>query len=491
MKGKASKIILVVLIILVMLSVFIAGTMIAMPVLKKKDVIIAKDQTDKIKHSYANEDTSSSDSQEITRNYEIKSEETWDISKNQDGSVMAKWTLSDKTIRISGSGEMKDWGWNDKSDWHGTGYSEVIRNVVIEDGVTSIGDYAFKGCSSLKSIEIPSSVTYIGDEAFYGCDSLASIEIPSSVTSIGSSAFSSCSSLKSIEIPGSVTSIGSGVFMRCTSLTEIKVDINNEKYADENGILYDKNKTKLICHPAGKAEKSFVIPSSVTSIGNYAFYGCSSLESIEIPSSVTSIGYRAFERCSSLASIEIPSSVTSIGNNAFCECSSLASIKIPSSVTHVGGSAIPKNTIIYAQADSEAHKYAEENKQGYIIYEYEIKNNYVVKIKPNTTYNKFTYKMPINGTYTIKEGEKEIGGTDLIKTGQILTTKKGEQYTLVVLGDLNGDGKISLVELARISKIGAGKIKDYKEIEKMAIDANADGSINILDMAAISKLAVE
>ena len=82
MKGKASKIILVILIILVMLSVFIAGTMIAMPVLKKKDVTIAKDQTDKIKHSYANEDTSSSDSQEITRNYEVKEEETWDVSKN-------------------------------------------------------------------------------------------------------------------------------------------------------------------------------------------------------------------------------------------------------------------------------------------------------------------------------------------------------------------------------------------------------------------------
>ena len=80
---------------------------------------------------------------------------------------------------------------------------------------------------------------------------------------------------------------------------------------------------------------------------------------------------------------------------------------------------------------------------------------------------------------------------EYFQTGQVLTTQIGEQYTLVVLGDLNGDGKISLVELARISKIGSGKIKYYKEIEKMAIDANADGSINILDMAAISKLAVE
>ena len=119
MKGKASKIILVVLIILVILSVFVAGTIIAMPVLKKKDVTIAKDQTEKIKHSYVNEDTSTSDSQEITRNYEVKEEETWDVSKNQNGSVMAKWTLSDKTIRISGSGEMKDWKDDEKNEWHG------------------------------------------------------------------------------------------------------------------------------------------------------------------------------------------------------------------------------------------------------------------------------------------------------------------------------------------------------------------------------------
>ena len=166
MKGKASKIILVILIILVMLSVFIAGTMIAMPVLKKKDVTIAKDQTDKIKHSYANEDTSSSDSQEITRNYEIKSEETWDVSKNQDGSVMAKWTLSDKTIRISGSGEMKDWKNDEKNDWHRSVYTKLIRKVNIEIGVTKIGNYAFYGCSSLVSIEIPSSVTSIGDYVF-------------------------------------------------------------------------------------------------------------------------------------------------------------------------------------------------------------------------------------------------------------------------------------------------------------------------------------
>ena len=133
--------------------------------------------------------------------------------------------------------------------------------------------------------------------------------------------------------------------------------------------------------------------------------------------------------------------------------------------------------------DLEAPKFDLQN--------YQIKDQYIVKIKPNTTYNELIKNIQTNQTYTVKEGSKVISGTDIIKTGQVLTTQIGEQYTLVVLGDLNGDGKISLVELARISKIGSGKIKDYKEIEKMAIDANADGNINILDMAAISKLAVE
>ena len=123
--------------------------------------------------------------------------------------------------------------------------------------------------------------------------------------------------------------------------------------------------------------------------------------------------------------------------------------------------------------------------------QYQIKNKYVIKIKPNTKCNDFIKDIKTNQKYTIKEGSREISGTDLIKTGQILTTEDGNTYTLVVIGDLSGDGKIGIVELARISKIGAGKITDIKEIEKMAIDVNADGKINVIDLAAISKYATK
>ena len=178
-----------------------------------------------------------------------------------------------------------------------------VKKIVIEDGVTSIGDYAFRGCSSLTSITLPDSVTSIGDCAFVFCVGLSSITLPDSVTSIGDSAFKNCSSLTSITIPDRVTSIEPYAFDNCSSLTSI------------------------------------TIPNSVTSIGASAFYNCRSLTSITIPDRVTSIESRAFTGCSSLTSITIPDSVTSIGYATFAGCSSLTSITIPDSVTSIGESA--------------------------------------------------------------------------------------------------------------------------------------------------------
>ena len=205
-----------------------------------------------------------------------------------------------------------------------------LTSITIPDSVTSIGDCAFDNCDNLTSITIPDSVISIGVLTFGNCKSLTSITIPDSVTSIGNRAFDNCYSLTSVTISGSVTSIGDNAFNNCHSLTNITVDSNNAKYSDIDGILFNKDKTELICYPRKKKDTSYTIPNSVTSIGDYAFDGCHNLTSITIPDNAESIGDNAFWNCDKLTSITIPDSVTSIGDNAFTCCYSLTSITVDS-----------------------------------------------------------------------------------------------------------------------------------------------------------------
>jgi hypothetical protein len=200
----------------------------------------------------------------------------------------------------------------------------IYYNITSEDDKTVEVTYLEKENETPSysgDIIIPETVTYSDTEY--------------TVTSIGESAFYYCTKLTSINLPASLTLIVDGAFASCNCLQEISISEANENYTSIEGVVYDKNVSTLVCCPNGKSGV-FTVPSSVTSIGGWAFYCCGSLTGIKLPSSLTSIGNGAFSGCSSLTSIELPSSVTSIGDYAFYGCSSLTSINLPASLTTIG-----------------------------------------------------------------------------------------------------------------------------------------------------------
>ncbi len=236
----------------------------------------------------------------------------------------------------------------------------ALTSVTVPAGVTKIGASAFSYCNGLAAVDLPSTLTTIGGSAFLSCTALDSISIPGSVTAIGMSAFASCTALTAVTIPASVVSIGPSAFFSCTAISAIDVDPANANYASVDGVLYDKTLTTVIQCPDGKAG-SVVLPGTVTTIADMAFYYCRSLTSVTIPigvtvvgnsafygasitsatipASVTAIAPSAFGSCYELTALTISSGVTAIGSSAFTSCDGLTSVNIPASVTSIGASA--------------------------------------------------------------------------------------------------------------------------------------------------------
>ena len=391
---------------------------------------------------------------------------TWDISQNGDGSVMA--TLSDDgTLTISGNGKMKDWRNSSDEAWDSN--RKNIKNVIINNGVTSIGNFAFSDCTSLTNITIPNSVTSIGDYAFYGCENLINITIPNSVTSIGND-----------------------VFNGCISLTSINVDSNNEKYMSDNGVLYTKDKKILIQYPGKKEGTEYLILQGVESIEDYAFWGCGNLTNIIIPNGVTSIGYSAFYRCTSLTNITIPNSVTSIGDFAFNECTSLTNIAIPDSVTSIGDHAFYKcdSLSVLCKSNSYAEQYAKENNIKYVI------DDSVPTIKNVTGNEKWTKDkviLIVNAEDSLSGLATEAYSFDNGQTWQKENTKTyTENIQGVIIKVRDAVGNIAIQEIGTI-KIDnqAPTIKNVTGNEKWTKDkviltVNAEDSLSGLATEAYS-----
>ena len=286
------------------------------------------------------------------------------------------WTSGDCTVTLSDAGVLTVSGPGAMAGNSRTS----ITSIVINDGVTSIGKYAFYGCSNLTSVSISNTVTNIGTAAFYGCSSLAEITIPNSVTSIGSNAFTSTAwdkdagkvglvyagkvaykyygtmpadtyiaiadgtlgiagnafsgftNLKSISIPNTVSDIGENAFYGCSNLETVTIEGNSLKTIGGYA-FYNCKKLPEIS-----------LPNSVTSIGSNAFQSCTNLGTFTIPNNVETINQNVFYFCSSLTSVTIPNSVKSIGQNAFASCSKLGTVTIPNSVTSIGQGAFQNCT---------------------------------------------------------------------------------------------------------------------------------------------------
>ena len=312
-------------------------------------------------------------------------------------------------------------------------YCTGLTSVTIGNSVTVIEEYAFRGCNGLTSITLPSSLRDIGNDSFLGCSGLTSIAIPDSVTHIGVFAFAFCNNLAStIVIPKTVISIGEGLFHNCPDLPGIVVDSENPTYDSRNhcNAIIETSSNKLI---AGC--KSTVIPNTVTALGYAAFSGCTSLKNITIPGSVTHIGDFAFSLCEGLTGIAIPSSVTYIGGGAFYNCSGLADV-----YSHIADpSAISMGNVVFYQ-----------DPENYSSRTLHVPEGTVDAYQDNLRWSRFF--------------------------GQIVDDLIPETLS----GDVNGDGEVNIADINALIAIILGGNGDTT-----AGDVNGDGEVNIADVNAV------
>lgn len=226
----------------------------------------------------------------------------------------------------------------------------------IPHGVTEIARAAFSGCDTLTAVSLPDTLQVIGDSAFFACNGLIAITLPDALQRIEAYAFAGCTGLTAVHIPAGVSEIGGLAFHGCSGLTAITVDAGNQTYTAEDGVLFSRDKSRLLLYPAGREQKAYTIPDTVSVVAACAFYG-SRAEEITLPAGLGRIGERAFYAVTRLGTVTLPARLTEIGAQAFAQCSSLLCAEVKGPTVRFGRAvfaALPRRFVLIGPADSTA-----------------------------------------------------------------------------------------------------------------------------------------
>ena len=413
-------------------------------------------------------------------------------TSGQTGPLTWKYDTGTKTLTISGKGDMPNYDWEHPAPWQD--HSQEMLILVVEEGITGIGDNAFRDAGNLISVTLPKTVTRIGDDAFGFCGSLPMVTIPAGVTRIGDRAFTycsnlamatlpvalqeigeyafaQCSKLTSVAIPAGLKTIGAGAFAGCSNVSAITVEAKNADYVVMDGILFNKEKTALVQYPAGRVATSYVIPKEVTSIGGSAFNSAKNLTAVTIPAGVTEIGNEAFVNCVKLTSITIPAAVKTIGANVFGYCHELAEIKVEAANTAYTSA----DGVLFDKAKKTLIKYPERRNATAYAIPAEVTNieSYAFEYTQNLT------------SITIPTSVKKIGVAAFAST--VLTSVVIPDGVDTISGmTFRWCSNLRSVTLpASIKMIGFGAFAECKKLEEMTVKAKTPPIVDNLVFAQV------
>ena len=383
-----------------------------------------------------------------------------------------------------------------------------ITKITLPKNVRIIEEETFYDCTSLKTVNLPAGITDIYDKAFFNCESLPSIILPESTLKIGTDAFKYCDNLEEITFPERLTEIGGNAFYNCKKISQISIPnsvisigrnafLNTGWYKNQpdgliylNKIVYKykgtmpanttitlKNDTKIIADEAFSRCRSLIfikVPDSLARIGNAAFINCTALSNIMIPDSVSHIGASAFFGCEHISAIELPDKLSEIYDYTFNECTSLVSVTIPAGVKKISKSAFSnlQNLTLNVFSNTCAYRYAVDNGISYRIigtavsdWNVTFTNSIAHGIIEGSTLSEITEKVGSALTAKNLAGEK-ISGDSLVGTGYIINYN-GADYTVIVKGDVNGDGNVNSRDYLIVKRTILGTL-NISEVQKKA-----------------------